>query len=528
MIFRIQSFKQAAFWSTAIGAFSQVLALVFGMVMAAVFGAQESTDVLYYCLGVFALLSALVQQINVSVLVPETMRRREQTGEADAMAFINRFFAAFLVITLAAAGLLLYRPAGVLTAISRFPAEVLQNHHGLVRWLVVAFPLQMVAQLLLDILVSYRFLTLPAVLSCVGRVINIGFVLAFWRRWGVESAAMGMAVGFGLQILVNIGFLARAIRWRWTVWHTRIGGTVYQNILWTELGTLAATAASYLPLFLFSGFSAGAMTALNYAQRMSRVPLDMLTSQFSSVTAVKFNELMARREEAELNVSFGRIVRVAIFLLMPLAALMALAGFDLISILFGRGKFQGEALHLAGLLFSVFVLNLPLTGFMTVLARYLVARQAIRYGVLWQIFSNGLNILVVALAVWWWGPLGYPVGLCLHLLAYMLIITGSIMRRFPGIPIGTVWRSYGVTAAACGLAALPVVGFRVWAGATLGPWALGLASVLLFCSVYGAALAVWPADRMARDYCWNLSGPVLKRFAGLRINRSRASDNKEG
>ena len=165
---------------------------------------------------------------------------------------------------------------------------------------------------------------------------------------------------------------------------------------------------------------------------------------------------------------------------------------------------------------------------MTVLARYLVARQAIRYGVLWQIFSNGLNILVVALAVWWWGPLGYPVGLCLHLLAYMLIITGSIMRRFPGIPIGAVWRSYGVTAAACGLAALPVVGFRVWVGATLGPWALGLASVLLFCGVYGAALAVWPADRMARDYCWNLGGPVLKRFAGLRIIRPRVSDNKEG
>ena len=34
-----------------------------------------ATAPLYYCLGVFALLSGLVQQVNVSVLVQETMRK---------------------------------------------------------------------------------------------------------------------------------------------------------------------------------------------------------------------------------------------------------------------------------------------------------------------------------------------------------------------------------------------------------------------------------------------------------------------
>lgn len=513
MIFRIQSFKQAAFWSTAIGMFSQGLALLFGMLMAALFGAQESTDVLYYCLGVFALLSALVQQVNVTVLVPETMRRREQTGDTDAMAFINRFLAAFLVITLLATGLMLVRPVAVLASISRFPAEVLEQNRNLMLWLVLAFPLQMVAQLLLDILVSYRFLTLPAALSCVGRVINVVFVLVFWRRWGVVSAAIGMATGFGLQILINAVFLSRVIQWRWTAWCTRIGGGVYRNILWTELGTLAATAASYLPIFLFTGFSAGAMTALNYAQRMGRVPMDMLTTQFASVTAVKFNELMARRQESELNMAFGRIARVVLFILAPLAVMMALTGFDLISILFGRGKFQGESLRLASLLFSVFVLNLPLTGIMTVLARYLVARQAIRYGVLWQVFSNGLNLAVVALSVGWWGPLGYPLGLCIHLLAYMLIISVSAVRRFPGIPLVLVWRSFAATTVACGLASLPAAGFRAWAGDDLGTWAAGMGTILIFGAVYGAGLYLFPADRMARDYCCNLVRALFRRLA---------------
>lgn len=508
MMFRVQSFKQAAFWSTVIGAFSQGLALLFGMVMAAIFGAQDSTDVLYYCLGVFALLSSLIQQVNVSVLVPETMRRREQTGEGDAMAFINRFLAVFCVVILAATGALLLHPASILTAISRFSIELLEQNRGLVLWLVIAFPLQMVAQILLDILVSYRFLTLPALLSCAGRIINIVFVLAFYRRWGVVSAAIGMAIGFAVQILVNVWVLQRAIHWRWNVWRTKIGAIVYQNILWTELGTVVSAAAGYLPLYLFTGFSAGALTALNYAQRLSRVPMEVLTSQFSSVTAVKFNELMARRQTDELNVSFGRLARVVVFVLMPLSVWMALVGFDLISVLFGRGKFQGEALHMTALLFSVFVLNLPLTGFMTVMARYLIARQAIRYGVLWQIFSNGLNMAVVAVSILYWGPIGYPVGLCIHLLAYMLIISISMARRFPSLKLWPVWRSFAATAAACGLAAVPVGLFRAWAGSSFAPWALGLVSTSAYGLICGAWLFFWPPDRMALAYCGNLLGAL--------------------
>jgi putative peptidoglycan lipid II flippase len=512
MRLRVQSFRQAAFWSTAIGALGQALSLLFGMLMAAYFGAQDSTDVLYYCIGTFALVATLIQQVNVSVLVPETMRRREQTGERDAMAFINRFFLFFSALILLATGLMLLHPSGVLTTVSRFPVELLERNRPLVLWLVISFPLYMISQLLLDVLVSYRFLTLPVVLSCVGRLINIAFVLAFHRRLGVVSAAMGMAVGFGLQIAVNAWMLERAVDWQWGAWRTRIGGNVYRNVLWSELGTVAMALASYLPLYLFSGFSAGVLTALNYAQRMGRVPMDLLTTQFSAVAGVKFNELMARREEDELNASFGRLARVAGFALVPLGVWLALVGHDVISLLFGRGKFEGEALQLTSLLFSVWVLNLPMTGFMTMLTRYLVARQAIRYGVLWQIFSNALNAAIVVLCIRRWGVVGYPVGLCIHMLAYMAIITFSMSRRYAGIPFGAVWRSFAATSAGAVLLALPVAGFRAWAGGRLSPLPLGLATTALYALPYATWLWLWPPDRMARAYCLGIAASAASRL----------------
>ena len=83
------------------------------------------------------------------------------------------------------------------------------------------------------------------------------------------------AAGFALQIVVNVLVLARVVRWQWTAWRTRIDGwssTIYCGANW---GLWFRAAANYLPLLLFSGFSAGALTALNY-KRMSRVPMDML------------------------------------------------------------------------------------------------------------------------------------------------------------------------------------------------------------------------------------------------------------
>ena len=101
-----------------------------------------------------------------------------------------------------------------------------------------------------------------------------------------------------------------------------------------------------------------------------------------------------------------------------------------------------------------------MTGFMTITARYLVARQAIRYGVLWQIFSNVFNAIIVVITIHFWGPVGYPIGLCIHLLAYMLIITASMVRRFPGIPIVSVWRTFAAVVTTATLAALPTIGMR--------------------------------------------------------------------
>ena len=501
MDLRIRSFRQAAFWSTAINAFSQLLSLVFSMVMAAVFGAQESTDVLYYCIGVFALLSGMFQAVNVNVLVPETMRRRHQIGELDAMAFINRFFAAFALLIAGLTAWILWNPAGTMTLISRFSAEALERNSRLVFWLLATLPLQMAAQLLLDVLVSYKFLTLPAALSCVNRILNVAFVWLFHRQLGVLSVALGMLLGFGLQVLLNLYLLRHAIRWRPLAWRTRVGGRVYRNVAWTELGTLASTLAGYLPLFLFSGFSAGAMTALNYARRLASVPADLLTTQVSSVVGIKFNELAARGEVDEISRSFDRLCRALVMVMVPLAFGLMLVSHGITDILFGHGAFGPEAVREVAILFGLLTLALPLGAMNFIVARMFIARQAISQAVPLQLAGSLLNAGSVYFCVRLWGVRGYPVGIFIFWCLYFLLLAWVMPRLFRLVSLWPSLGSWLRTMGACGVAAVGAWAVGRLAGiATWNPWLSAPAMLLLFTAFCAGLAAVRPPDRDALRY----------------------------
>lgn len=515
MDFRIYSFKTAAFWSTAIHALGQALALVFSMVMAAIFGAQESTDVFYYCTGIFALVSGLFQAVNVNVLIPETMRRRHQAGEEDAMAFLNRFITGFIVILGFLTLWMMSNPVGVLTTISRFSPEALKRNTHLVFWLVATLPLQVMAQLLLDILVSYKFLALPASLSCVSRVINILFVGVWHRQLGVMSVALGLMGGLLFQMTLNLYLLRRVIHWRPRVWRTQIGRSVFQNILWTGTGTLACTLAGYLPLFLFSGFEAGILTALNYARRLSEAPVGLLTSQISGVMAVKFNELAAKNQEIGLAEALEKMCRLLVFGLVPMSVWLFLVGPDLVSILFSRGAFRdAQTLAQTSILFSWFVLSMPLTGVMMIIARYFVAHQAIGYGTKWQIGSNILYAILVYLLVRAIGPVGFPIGIVVHLVLYLLLLSGSMARRFPLMTMKPVWRSLFATSAWSAALALPIWIVRMHFWARFSPWMAGGLVGGSFAFGYILLIIMIPPDTMAKEYAFHQC-----RVAGMKIQR---------
>jgi putative peptidoglycan lipid II flippase len=253
-------------------------------------------------------------------------------------------------------------------------------------------------------------------------------------------------------------------------------------------------------LFLFSGFSAGALTALNYARRMSAMPAELLASQISSVTAIKFNEQAARHDLGGMGLSFDRIQRLLILTLTPLAFMLALTGRPLIQILFGRGEFGAEAVTETAWLFSVLILALPLEALNSVVARMNIARQEVAFGTWWQIFGNALNALLVYVFVRRMGTIGFPVATCVFMLLYLAALTRPFSIRMAPASLWPTMKSLAWTTGACTAAAAVAWGGRAWLlPVGTGPWLEGLALAGAFAVVYAGILRYFPPDREGRN-----------------------------
>lgn len=510
-----RSFRQATAWSIAVNAVAQVLSLGFSMLMANFFGAGEATDILYYCIGLSAIAGGIVQVANVNVLIPETMRRRVAAGERDSMAFANRFLALFLAVILAAGILFLAFFEPLLRAWTRFPPSALAANRPILVWMGLAFPLQLASQLMLDILVSYRFLVLPAALACAGRLVNILFVLLFHARLGAVAVAAGLACGFAAQLACNVWLLFRVVGWRFA-WRTEIGGTTWRNLGWAEFGNVVGAAAGYVPMYLFSGIGSGWLTALTYAQRLNGVPTELVTQQVSAAVAVQLNELAAAKRRDDLFSAYERACRLAVAALCPLAALLALLAPDAVEALFGYGKFQGAPVARTASMFAILAFSLPVWAVMLFNARFLVACQAIRYGVLWQTFSAAMSILAVAAGVHFLGPFGYPVAWVAYIVLYTFLVTCLSPRRFPGLPSWSIWRRYAVTTAGTLVLAWAVRLLRAGPAAGWGPWAGGSLSLAAFLSLVALWYALLPPDRTARDETLGILRSLLGRWLPFR------------
>jgi len=68
----------------------------------------------------------------------------------------------------------------------------------------------------------------------------------------------------------------------------------------SEHSAMAAMIGASLPAYLISGLSPGLLTALQYGQRTAEIPNVILTTQFSSVAGIKFNDLAARHLGVDL------------------------------------------------------------------------------------------------------------------------------------------------------------------------------------------------------------------------------------
>lgn len=445
MFFKVESYKKGLALSTMVNLIAKVLSFANNLVIAYFFGANFHTDIYFYVVSLFSFIGIFITGVSTSVIIPQSMRIREEIGHQECISFLNKFWYIFLFIGIIFTTLFCFAPVFSFSMISKYPVEILKDNVDILFIGSAIFPLIISVNYFSDILISYKVFTAPMIVSGLNSLAVIVFIVFFHSLLGARTLIIGTSAAYFLNLMLLIYLLKVNIHWKFSFSQSRyahVPKKVWHDMLYSQIGNIFSILGGYLPIYLLSAFGSGVISSINYAQKIANIPIYIISSQFALVLGVKFNELFSRKQHAELNLTYQRALQFILFAVMPFSVFSFFFSEPIVNLLYNRGAFSASALHMTTVLLKYFSLPLTFLALNSVYAYLCFSAQIIKYSFLFQIVINFIQILLLFFLVKHIGYIGYPISIFLAMLLAIFLFPVLFRKLLPNIQLHTIYPEF--------------------------------------------------------------------------------------
>ncbi|MEU8774720.1 lipid II flippase MurJ [Streptomyces sp. NPDC048606] len=305
---------------------------------------------------------------------------------------------------------------------------------------------------------------------------NIGIIatmITLHHLWGVRAAAAGVAAGGLLMVLVQLPAFVRNVGFG----PSRTGGAAPRSQRDRDRPTLLAfgliapviffavfrQSQVLVERFLAASLPPGAISHLNYAQKVAQMPM-VLSLMICTVTFPVVAQAMAagERDKARRRVEQD-LALAALAVLMGSALVIGYAP-QIIEVLFERGAFTAEDTRATAGVMRVYGLGLLGHCLVGALSRpFFSTARPTWFPALAMGAGLLVNIAAGALAVGWWGTYGIAAANALAITTTAVLLLTGLGSRIVAIQVRRVAVSIGrlavaaATACATGWIAGPMI-----------------------------------------------------------------------
>ena len=332
---------------------SRLLGVVRTAAIADTFGASPELDAYWVAFRIPDLIFQVLAGATLgSAFIPVFTRlyRRESAEAAWALAsnVLTTVMAATAVLCLVALAVApwivpLFAP-GLGEDIGR-EDELTAEAVKLTRIMLLSPLLLSVSGMITGILNARQQFFLPALAPMLYNLGIIFGALALAERWGVEGLAVGVVVGSGAHLLVQLPGLAReGMRYRWRI-NLRDGPTLeVARLMGPRVIGLAAAQANFLvtTTFFASKVGSSAISSLTFAWLIANLPVALFGMALSTAAFPRLAEHVAAEDIKSLIETVSRVLRTILFFTIPAAIGLALLREPVTTLLLERGEFNAS------------------------------------------------------------------------------------------------------------------------------------------------------------------------------------------
>lgn len=196
---------------------------------------------------------------------------------------------------------------------------------------------------------------------------NTGIITAMFvlgGRWGVRSAAVGVAVGGALMVVTQLPSVLRQLRRRRSavpdelaVEETSGAPMAFGLVAPVLLFALTRQSQVLIERFLASTLPAGAISHLNYAQKVAQIPMT-LSLMLCTVTFPVVAQAIAQGDTERARSRVERDIALAAWVVLLGAASVVACAPQIIELLFQRGAFTARDTEATATVMRVYALGL--------------------------------------------------------------------------------------------------------------------------------------------------------------------------
>ncbi|MCX8095303.1 MAG: murein biosynthesis integral membrane protein MurJ [Caldisericia bacterium] len=262
--------------------------------------------------------------------------------------------------------------------------------------------------------------------------ISIVFSLIFFTKfYGPYAIIYGSMVGAILQLLIQVPFAIKK-GWKYKFLFN------LKNPYVKKIGILAvpilinSTFGYITPIFeksIGSFFGEGAISSLDYAFKVSQLPLGIFAFVVSLIIFPTLSQLVSRKEIERLSKTIQFGIKFILYLMIPSAVGLILFSYPIIRLLFEQGMFTENATRIVSNLLIFYSIGLPFWGMTSLLVRVYYSFKDTITPVIISIITIVIQISLYFLNSRIIGLSGIPLGASIASVIQFILLYGILFKK---------------------------------------------------------------------------------------------------
>ncbi|MDI6860453.1 MAG: murein biosynthesis integral membrane protein MurJ [Caldisericia bacterium] len=278
---------------------------------------------------------------------------------------------------------------------------------------------------------TYESFIIPGIGGVLYNISIVASLIFLTKFYGPYAIIYGAIIGAILQLLIQVPFVIKK-GWKYKLIFN------LKNQYVRKIGILAvpilinSTFGYITPIFeksIGSYFGEGAISSLDYAFKVSQLPLGIFAFVVSLIIFPTLSQLVSKKEFERLSKTIQFGLKFILYLMIPSSVGLILFSYPIIRLLFEQGMFTENATKVVSSLLIFYSIGLPFWGMTSLLVRVYYSFKDTITPVIISIITIIIQISLYLLNSKIIGLSGIPLGASLASIFQFILLFGILFKK---------------------------------------------------------------------------------------------------